>query len=61
MNKQPIETAHDDDLRLSVKAMHRAAQSARQLAMRTGTAIIISRKGVIEHLDPATLQSTLRE
>ena len=52
MNKQPIESAQDADLRLSPQAMQRAARRARELAARTGTAIVISRDGVIEHIRP---------
>lgn len=52
MNKQPIEQAFDRDLRLSRVAMQRAAQRARDLANATGTAIVISHDGVIEHLRP---------
>jgi LDH2 family malate/lactate/ureidoglycolate dehydrogenase len=50
MNKQPIETARDADLRLSAAAMHRAAQRARELAQQTGTAIVISRQGVVQQI-----------
>jgi len=52
MNKQPIETARDADLRLSPQAMQRAARRARELAIQTGTAIVVSRNGVIEHIRP---------
>jgi hypothetical protein len=52
MNKQPIESAHDADLRLSLRAIRRAAQRARELAAQTGTDIVISRGGVIEHISP---------
>ncbi|MFZ6845550.1 hypothetical protein [Undibacterium sp. RuTC16W] len=52
MNKQPIAQAKDSDLRLSQIAMQRAAQRAQDLAKATGTAIVISRNGVIEHLAP---------
>jgi hypothetical protein len=52
MNKRPIETARDSDLRLSLQAMKRAAQRARELAAQTGTALVISRNGVIEHIFP---------
>lgn len=52
MNKQPIEKACDADLRLSAQAMLRAAQRARELAAQTGTAIVISHDGVIEHIHP---------
>ena len=52
MNRQSIETARDADLRLSLRAMKRAAQRARELAARTGTVIVISRRGVVELLQP---------
>lgn len=52
MNPQPIDTARDVDLRLSVAAMHRAAQRARELALQTGTAIVISRQGVVQMISP---------
>jgi len=52
MNKRPIEQASDRDLRLSQAALQRAAQRARELAAATGTAVVISRNGVIEHLNP---------
>lgn len=52
MNKQPIETARDADLRLSLQAMHRAAKRARELAARTGTAIVVSHGGVLAHIRP---------
>lgn len=51
MNKRPIETANDADLRLSPAAMHRAAQRARELAI-PGTFIVVSNQGVIERLNP---------
>lgn len=52
MNKQPVETAQDTDLRLSLVAMRRAALRAWEIAARTGTAIVISRNGVIERIEP---------
>jgi hypothetical protein len=57
MNKQPIEQAQDRDLRLSLAALQRAAQRARDVAAATGTALVISRNGVIEHVAPKTLTS----
>jgi hypothetical protein len=64
MNPRPIETALDEDLRLSRQAMQRAAARAWEIAARTGTAIIIRRAGVIEavrpqELEPPQLQQTL--
>ncbi|HNU10877.1 MAG TPA: hypothetical protein PKJ45_05890 [Rubrivivax sp.] len=58
MNKRPIETARDADLRLSRQALLRAAQRAREIAARTGTTVVIARSGVLEHIHPApTLDS----
>lgn len=54
MNKRPIETARDPVLRLSRQALLRAAKRAREVALQTGTEIVISRNGVVELLDPAT-------
>jgi 2-polyprenyl-3-methyl-5-hydroxy-6-metoxy-1,4-benzoquinol methylase len=54
MNKQPIEQAKDRDLRLSLAALQRAAQRARDVAAATGTALVISCNGVIEHVAPKT-------
>ncbi|MEP7283183.1 MAG: hypothetical protein ABI696_14490 [Rubrivivax sp.] len=54
MNKAPIETARDADLRLSPQAMQRAAQRARDLAAQTGTAIVVSRNGTLEQIRPQT-------
>ena len=51
MNKRSIDTARDQDLRLSQPAMQRAAQRARSLAAQTGTALIVSRNGVIERIN----------
>ena len=52
MNKQPIEMARDVDLRLSQQALQRAAQRARELAMQTGTSIVVSHLGVLEQINP---------
>jgi len=57
MNKvKPIEQARNPDLRGSLPALLRAAQRARELAMQTGTELVVSRNGVIERIDPRTLQ-----
>jgi cell division protein FtsI/penicillin-binding protein 2 len=53
VNKLPLHAARDSDLRLSHVAMLRAAQRAREVAAKTGTAIVISRNGVIERLVPS--------
>ncbi len=49
---KPIEQAVNPDLRGSWPALQRAAQRARGLAIQTGTAIVVSRDGVIEHIRP---------
>lgn len=58
MNKQPIEVARDSDLRLSRVAIERAARRARELAVQTGTALVVSRHGVVELVPPAALALT---
>ncbi len=55
MNTKPIEGAQDSDLRLSRRALVRAAQRARELARQTGTLIVISRDGVIKKIAPEPL------
>lgn len=52
MNEQPIEAAQDEDIRLSVRALLRAAHRAREIAAMTGTEIVVSRCGVIEKIRP---------
>lgn len=52
MNPQPISQSIDADLRHSQAALERAAQRAREIAAQTGTAIVISRQGIIEHIYP---------
>jgi hypothetical protein len=58
MNKQPIEMARDNDLRLSRVAIERAARRARELAVQTGTALVLSRHGVIELVLPSATLPT---
>jgi hypothetical protein len=54
MNKLPIDQARDSDLRFSQQALERAAHRAHELARSTGTFIVVSRNGVVEHLTPAS-------
>ena len=61
MNKQPIEQAHDRDLRLSQVALQRAAQRAHDLAKATGTTIVVSHDGVIEHLKPTPQENSTQK
>ena len=57
MNNKPIEQARDDDLRLSMVALLRAAKRAREIARSTGTFVVIGREGVVEHLRPETMEA----
>jgi len=59
MNTQSIENARDADLRLSKTAMQRAAQRARELALQTGTALVVIRHGVVEQIAPEPLRGAL--
>jgi hypothetical protein len=53
MTTRSIDEARDIDLRLSGIALARAAVRARQIAVRTGTKIVVSRNGAIHHVEPA--------
>lgn len=64
MNKQPIETALDPDLRRSAVALQRAAHRAHRahdrahaLARQTGAAVVISRDGVVLPVQPTPAPS----
>jgi len=45
MKPQELSKAQNPDLRASLAAMLRAAESARQTALQTGTAIVVVRDG----------------
>lgn len=49
---KPIDQATNPDLRGSWPALQRAAQRARELAIQTGTALVVSNNGLIEHIYP---------
>jgi len=53
MNTQPIEFARDSDLRLSQAALQRAALRARELAVQTGTFVVVTQHGVLTQINPA--------
>lgn len=53
MNERPIEQALDTDLRLSIVALRRAAQRARDIAQRTGTDLVVIEHGKLLHIAPA--------
>jgi hypothetical protein len=61
MNKLPIDQACDRDLRLSQVALQRAAQRAHDLAKATGTTIVVSHDGIIEHLKPEPRDDTTQK
>jgi len=50
--ERPIEQANNADLRGSWPALRRAAERARQIAAQTGTAVVVVRDGVVQHLYP---------
>ena len=56
MTQRPIEEAHNSVLRGSHKALQRAAMRARKIAQQTGTTIVVSKNGVIEHVQPQSMQ-----
>jgi putative addiction module component (TIGR02574 family) len=59
MNKPPITEARDNDLRFSEAAMQRAAERAREIALKTGTPLVVNRNGVLEHLHPTDTRTTM--
>ena len=46
-----IESIRDNDLHLSFEALRRAAKHTHEMAMLTGTPIVVSRNGVLEYLN----------
>lgn len=59
MNVRPIETAYDQDLRLSMHAMQRAARRAHEIARQTNTPLVVSRDGTVKFLSPEEVKSQL--
>lgn len=57
MNQRDVSTAKDLDLRVSMAAMERAAQLARQIAMQTNTAIVVVRDGKIVRITAEQLRA----
>ncbi|MFM8250804.1 MAG: hypothetical protein ACKOBW_04300 [Planctomycetota bacterium] len=55
MNAKDITQAKDPDLRGSYAALHRAAQLARETAIRTGTDLIIVENEKIVRISATTL------
>ena len=52
MNGKTLENARSSDLRGSWQALQRAAQRAREVAVQTGTDLVVVRNGVLEHIKP---------
>jgi hypothetical protein len=52
MNPKPIEQAKDPDLPASLVALRRAAQRAREVAIRTGTRLVVARNGEWVRIKP---------
>lgn len=52
MSKRSIEEACDPDLRGSLPAIRRAALRAREIARKSGTAVVIWRNNRLEYLKP---------
>ena len=53
MNEKPISEAKDPDIRDSFAALKRAALNAREVARKTGTALVVNRNGKTVKIDPS--------
>jgi hypothetical protein len=56
MSQKDISEAKNPDLRGSVAAMHRAAEAARQLAIQTGTELIVTIDGQLRRISGEELE-----
>ena len=56
MNPKPIQQAKSADLRGAWPALQRAAQRAHRLAAQTGTAVVVTQGGVMQHIYPGQQQ-----
>ena len=61
MNTKAINQANSADLRGSWDALLRAARRARELASQTGTELVITRNGIIEHVKPLPSDMAVQE
>ena len=61
MKMKDISEAKDPDLRASVAAMHRAAQMARETAIRTGTDLVVMKNGQIIRIPAQVLRAEASE
>lgn len=55
MSLRPLEMSDDPDLRLSLPAMRRAAQRAREIARQTNTFVIVGEPGRVLRMSPEDL------
>ncbi len=58
MNTKDISEAKDPDLRASMAALQRAAESARRTAIQTDTGIVIHRNGKLVRISAQELRKT---
>jgi len=57
MKTKDISKARNPDLRASLVALHRAAEMARQVAIQTNTAIVVTRNGKLTRVPAQELQT----
>lgn len=60
MNKADISQARNPDLRASLAALQRAAESARHIAMQTNTAIVLVENGKMVKVPAEQLRKEVR-
>jgi len=53
MKNRPISEAKDPDLRSSQAALDRAAKRARDVAIKSGTSLVVKRNGKTALVDPS--------
>lgn len=53
MSKQPVSCLPDPDMQAAPAALLRAARRAREIAQRTGTAVVVMRDGKLVEEHPA--------
>jgi hypothetical protein len=60
MSGVPVSKLPDDDMQAAPAALVRAGQQARQLAQKTGTAVVIVRDGILveERVDDSSQSAT---
>ncbi len=56
MNQQELDKAKNQDLPASLTAMRRAARMARELAVRTGTSIVVMKGDRVVRISPEEIR-----